>query len=254
MDFSVNLGSARYLRANTTRLGNFLDYENHFFLSAGIRAGVAFGKNYELSDNLVCPIFKCYTDRKSALKINMVKLWSVGFSDFLAGGNRNQLYINLSPNVSYEIKLAKSPLSFEQDLDMHLYLSGNRTLVDSGFGLNTYNIKYHAGFRYYNGMRKRIRKGQSGNNLSGAYSFARVRLEQYSSLDFVQDLQTDIYLLQRNINKGVALQAGIGYQKAVLERLYFDVGMGARKDIKLNLNRALAGIRLDIYTKVGWMF
>ncbi len=251
LDFSVRLGNNQLYESVQRATGTQLEIRNYFYLSAGIKAGLALGKNYKMSDDLVCPIFKCYSNRKSAFKINVLRTWSIGRRDSFVGGNT--WHISVNPNISYEIKVANSPLSFDQDLEVSLYFSNSRTNTPD-FGLRYYNLRYHAGFRFYHGMRNRINKGQSGNNLSGLYSFARAKLERSTSWRFEKNLDTGLYHLVEFITKEVEAQIGIGYQKEVLERLYFDLGIGATKDIKLSLNRPLQGVQVISYIKVGLMF
>ena len=253
IDFSIRLGNTQSYRNHPLLANGKYWVRDNFYLSAGIKAGIALGKNYKMSEDLVCPIFKCYSNRKSAFKINLVRNWSFGRSDSYPGSNfEDAWYVSLSPNISYEFKIAKSPLSFDQDLDVNVFFSSAR-FATPGFGMSSYSLKYHAGFRYYHGMRNRIRKGKSGNNLSGFYSFARAKLEQASS-GYTYYRFNDVLFSERIIQKELEAQVGIGYQKEVLERLYFDLGIATTKDIKLNLNRALDGFQLTSYIKVGLMF
>lgn len=234
-------------------LGN-TNFRDNLSLSAGVRAGLALGKNYQLSDDLICPIFKCHSNKKHALKINFLRRWSLQWNNvpaFVSSGDFWFLFI--SPNVSQEVKIANSPLSFEHDLETSLSFSSLRIQSDN-FGINNYILRYHAGLRFYHGMMNRIKRGQSGNNFSGMYSFARTKLERYSYYNFGFDSETGGRFPREIIQKEVEAQVGVGYQKEVLERLYFDLGIGATRDIKLNLDRAPQGIGLVSYVKVGLMF
>ncbi len=251
VDFSVRLGNKQLYETVQRISGPQIETRNNFYLSVGIIAGLALGKNYKLSDDLVCPVFKCYSNRKFAFKINLLRTWSLGKRDNYSIADT--WTASVSPNISYEIKLANSPLSFDQDLELGLDFSNTRS-EKLDFGLRSYVLRYYAGFRFYHGMKNRISKGQSGNNLSGLYSFGRAKLEQVAFLRFEENPDTGLDQLVKYIYKEVEAQIGIGYQKEVLERLYFDLGIGAAKDIKLNLNRDLLGVQVISYIKVGLMF
>lgn len=254
VDYSIGLGLRHNVQTIQLVNGPTEGSQLNFFLSAGIKAGLALGKNYNLSDDVVCPIFRCHANRKAAFKINLVRNWSVGRNQsFFGESGAGTWYLSLNPDVGFELKIANSPLAFVQDVDFNIYFSSIR-FDEPGFGISSWALRYYPGFRYYHGMMNRIKKGKSGNNLSGIYSFARAKLERSEFLSFILDPDTGLFNIRQEVNKEIEAQVGVGYQKEVLERLYFDLGIGATKDVKRNADQILQGVGLTSYIKVGLMF
>jgi len=250
LDFRVNLGVRRSGLDQNSGIGPFRNAtRNQFYLSTGTNVGIGLGKRYELSEEAKCPIFRCFSNRRSAFKINLNKTWS------LSTQGDDRIYLYLHPNIIHEFKLGQSPISFEQDLDTwisfsNFRLNGNGEIKNS-FGFDRLSLKYRAGFKYYHSLKSRIRNGQSGNNLSGLYIFGRGAYRFGQTLIFETNENGLITFKEVNY-RNQAVQMGYGYQKEVLENLFFDINLGVSRGVgKNNLFDNGWGLVSDI--KVGIM-
>jgi len=219
-----------------------------YSISSGFNVGLGFGKNYNLEEDAKCPIFKCYTNRTSAIKINLNNSSGITMANNLRGEGASYSFF-LRPNFIYEHKIANSPLSIENDLNVNINF-GNYY-----FG-NTYNIWYdltnRIGLKYYVNQRKNIRNGKSGNNLSGQYIFARSSIQygKFATTIFIDFETTTI----SEMRSGYSWQAGYGIQKEVLKNFFFDINLGISKPTKVIYTNETKKIKLVSDIKVGLMF
>jgi len=235
LDFKVNLGVNRVIlnrpNINPSQGSSF----NHLYLSTGTNVGIGLGKKYELSEEAKCPIFRCFSNRRSAFKINLNKTWSL--SRHLRDTKQTTLFLN--PNIIHEVKIGKSPVSFEQDLDAWIYFSDRRFNNDgtynNRFGLSSYRLKYRMGFKYYYSLKSRIRNGKSGNNLSGHYIFGRGEFTLGQTPTF-ELLENGLWITKKLNYRGQGVQLGAGYQKEVLENLFFDINLGVSRGVGKHKN------------------
>lgn len=197
-------------------------------LSSQYNVGFGLGKKYDIDEMLKCPIMRCQKDRLFGLKYNFRRTWNIGYRYVTDNEDFNAFFVNLSPNIAYEHKINKSSFTLNHDLDMNLSFSTNRSNnVDSGFGLSDILVSYSPGLRFYLLQKSKILSGDSGNNLSGLYGFVQPKFtlaEDYR----IEFNPTNVDLEEFN-TVFIFGQVGIGYQKEILQNLYFDIDMGVSK-------------------------
>jgi len=254
LDFRINLGVSRFDLADSG-IGPFRGSNaQNIHLTNETNIGIGLGKKYEITEDAKCPIFKCFSNRRSAFKINLNETWSLSR---LLRSEQNQTILIMNPNITYEIKLGKSPISFEQDLSASFVFSDYQfNLINykkNGFGFDGLNLEYRAGLKYYHSLKSRIRNGKSGNNLSGPYIFARgeyIYNHTYTTVKNENGFTEDKKI--REHGQGVHL--GYGYQQEVLKNLYYDISLGVTKGLGgyKYFDNFIVGLVSDI--KVGMMF
>jgi hypothetical protein len=224
-------------------------------LSTRTKVGFAFGKTYDIKEEVKCPIFKCYLDRKSAFKFNYNSLFgiSIGKNNFIS--DKNQLTIRLNPNIAYEHKIGSSSFSVNQDLELYTLLSNTKGEQRDDFGISVYSLNYSVGVRYYESMKTNIKKGKSGNNLSGWYGFLRGSYEIFGSESTFTGIDGEP-IISKYRNETIRAEFGAGYQKTVLNDLYFDLQFGLRPILKSYGNPVNASTEAIFIVdfKVGKMF
>lgn len=227
---------------------------NTVSLSTRIKVGFAFGQNYDIKEETKCPIFKCYLDRKSAFKLNYNSLFAIAFGESLVSDSKNQLFIRFNPNIGYEYKIGSTSFSIDQDFGVSLSLSNTQGIDRNDFGISQYSIYYAIGGRYYFKLKSNINKGKSGNNLSGVYMFLRGSYDRYVSEFTFTSINGPV--ISKYKNENIRAGFGIGYQKTVLNDLYFDLQFGFKPTLKSigdEVNESTDSfILMDI--KVGKMF
>lgn len=198
--------------------------------------GFVFGKKHEVDKSKICPLIKCYEDRKLAIKINRNNLFSLSRAEF-ASGNVNW-NLRLRPRVGFEYKLGNSAFSVEQDISTLLHFSTMQG-TQSDFGLSSYKLSYTAGFRYYYRMKKKVLAGESGNNLNGSYC--------YTNFQHLYNYDRD----PAERYKNGSLLLGIGNQKEIINRIYLDAKFAIGVVMYGRDSSDLAG-ELDF--AIGYMF
>jgi len=200
-------------------ISSFVTLENRSFV------GIAFGKNYEISDVVKCPIFRCHLDRKSALKFNLNKSFSITYGSNSLYGDGNQLSVSLNPEISYETKLGRSAFSLDHKLELLLGASTRISNLNPNAGISEYSLGYTVALRHYYHLNRNIKKGVSGNNLSGSYWFLGGSFQYGDSKLPLND--EDEVIGNHNY---LSIPFGLGFQKTLLESYYFDFQFGL--DIK----------------------
>lgn len=169
--------------------------------------GFMFGKKYDIDSDSKCAYLRCYSNRKSAWRVNLKDLASLSgtFSDT----NQDAGWIfYMRPNITYERKIANSSFSIEQEInslvrfgqeDSFLFLIDDLSLLFSN------RLTYKIGGKYYYNMKKRIREGKSGNNLSGMHFILRAN-----------------HTIQKDRMDGF-IESGIGYQKELMGNVFLEV-------------------------------
>ncbi|MFT6334042.1 MAG: hypothetical protein ACJATI_000774 [Halioglobus sp.] len=133
--------------------------------------------------------------------------------------------MRINPNIVYEVKLGSSSFSINQDLDISVTLSNIESVDLNKFGPSVFTIDYSVGGRYYFNHKSNISKGKSGNNLSGGYIFLRISYNRFgteSTLTGSNGLSYEKDYEYEHIN----VESGVGFQKTVLNDLYFDIQFG----------------------------
>jgi len=269
MTYNINWGSQRrFLNYGYIDLGLQLSYSNFEFkfptiesitasfvtLSNRTSVGFAFGKNYEIGDVVKCPIFKCYLDRKSALKFNMNKVLNLSYGTSSSFENKNRFAVSLNPEISFEHKIGSTSFTINQELDLLAGFSSRISNLNPNAGISEYRLGYTATLRHYFQLNSNVKKGKSGNNLSGFYWFAGASIDFGDSKLPLISQEVDFEVGKHNY---IDVPFGVGYQKTMLNNFYFDfqAGLSARINEKIaprNADEHNSGILLDF--KVGKLF
>ena len=128
-----------------------LSPRENWFLDYRISLGFAFGSksNYDPKD---CSILQYFDEEKSMLKIDLFNI----FQTINTSGIGGKL------STEFEHKLGKSSfsLSLSSEIDYQVGFTTSQASTELSFGSE---------LRYYYNLKKRIRKGKTGNNLSANY-------------------------------------------------------------------------------------
>ena len=213
---------------NTRESNSSFDKTYHnFLLRTKTKVGIAFGKKYDIDEEAECPIFRCYLDRKSALRVNFNSLLAIAYGKTVYRPEKNTFQARINPNLSYEFKLGSSPFSINQDLNFSISFSNRESINRDVFGISAISADYALGGRYYYKMKSNIKKGKSGNNLSGTYFYTTCRYSFFDSQAII-DGQPFEEAYQFN---DVFAEAGLGYQRSVLNGFYFNFQIGLVRKI-----------------------
>ena len=229
LDYGLQLSySNTTLETNEFNVG--FNY-NRVSLSTRSSIGFAFGKRYKVDDVVKCPIFKCNLDRQSALKLDFNRAFNISFGNNSFIGD-NIFSALISPDISYEIKLGSSAFSINQQLSLSARFSTKISKANPNLGVSEYSIGYTAGVRHYFRLKSKIRKGKSGNNLSGVYWHASTAfLYGVTKRPSPPHIENPFEGKNRT-GKYINMPIGIGYQKTVLNNFYFDFQTGLNLRVK----------------------
>ncbi len=230
----------RYLKHGYTDIGinagimdDFKDSFNPFFvLNTYVDMGLCFTKdNYTLERDKYCAFVRCYEADNFIVKSSLVDLVNIG-------ALKNYSWINLSPQVAFEKKIASTPFSINAEI---IATVGYSNYYTDAWHQSTY---YLAGLdlegRWYYNLMKNIRNGNSGNSLSASYISAG------ASYNYVDD-NNNILLTET----GPQLHLAIGWQRLLSKHLYFDIQVGAEYLFKPNMSEVF---RDRIKLAVGYRF
>lgn len=154
-DLSYGIGVRHYNKSAVTRGGT------RIFSEARVAVGLALArpKTAVITRNTpYCEVLQCFREERRMLKVDLLNIFRIISTDFLAGTAR----------VALEQKIGASPFSFE--LEGHLtgyYSNYNQSTIKQQSHKYGYGLQLQS--RYYYNMNRRIATGKSGNNLSGAY-------------------------------------------------------------------------------------
>ena len=156
---SVNYGLQKRIFNNW-----YLDYKLGIGVSKGYKwgAGVtnqfalgwAFGTGKRQNVN-ACDMFRCFETEKSLWKVDIRKIWS--------GSILQYIYSDLT--VGYEQKLGNTAWSLNIEIEGGI----GRNVDKSAYRYGKSNVSMTIEPRFYYGLKKRIAKGLSVDNLSGCY-------------------------------------------------------------------------------------
>lgn len=226
-DFSLNLDYT------TLTLENDISFST-ITLRTESAYGLALGRRHNIDKSALCPVIKCYENRKSGFKINRNNFFSLSRST----NNENQdvrWSLDLNPRIGYEFKLGDSPFSIAQDLRTNFLFSNFEDGKVSSFGLERTKYSYALSGRYYFNMSRKILSGEQGNNLSGGY---------------VQALFKHKYDSGRLTNKNSgSVMAGIGRQNEIVNNIYMDISLATGFQIYNDFS-----LDLDLDFTIGYMF
>ena len=155
------------------------------------------------------------------------------------GALKNYSWINISPQVAFEKKIASTPFSINAEI---IATVGYSNYYTDAWHQGTY---YLAGLdlegRWYYNLMNIIRNGNSGNSLSANYISAG------ASYNYVDD-NNNILLTET----GPQLHLATGWQRLLSKHLYFDIQVGAEYLFKPN--RSGQVFRERIKLAVGYRF
>jgi len=254
-----NKKQANNLSSNYFSLSYQSNTKTNFFKSheiaiiSDLSIGFGFGKTYKLSEESKCPIFKCYTNRKSAIKINLNNTLGFEKNNFPGFyGFDWRVYFN--PNIIYEHKIANSAFSIENDLQVYLSTGSFRDNPDNS---TSYYLNNNVRLKYYVHQKRDISNGKSGNNLSGQYIFAGSNFYTGKSDIIFYDTDEKIFKYASRTIESMGISAGYGIQKEVLKNLYIDIYLGASKTLSYDADGDYfidKKVRLFSNVKAGLMF
>ncbi|MFT4533319.1 MAG: hypothetical protein ACJA1A_000772 [Saprospiraceae bacterium] len=270
-DYNISWGSQRrFLNYGYIDYGMKLGYESYSYdltnfggtsysaklirLSTKTAVGFAFGQRYKIRDMVKCPIFKCHLDRKSSFKLDYNKIFNLAYGTNSVINNRYQFFANINPNISYEHKVGTSPFSINQELDFLLAFSSRISNSNPNAGISSYSMAYTVSLRHYFRLKSEIRKGKTGNNLSGVYWFGGASFNYGDSKLPLFDINSDVTVGKHNY---INIPVGLGYQKSLLNDLYYDFQLGFELRANENIRPNISSIHqagLFIEFKVGKLF
>ncbi len=124
------------------------------FADARLGVGLALARPKSTPDRKAeqCDVLQCFREEN--------RMWKLDLFNLLRVARTNWISVSLRPSV--EQKIGASQFSVEAQLRL------DGSYVDATKS-STLGIGNHLQLRYYYGLKKRIARGKSGNNLSGAY-------------------------------------------------------------------------------------
>lgn len=205
------------------------DFSPSLVLNTYVEMGLGFARDkYRLDREKLCPFIKCYDADLFIIKTNLSDFINIGYFT-------SDKWIEFSPQVAFEHKIATSPFSLNAELKGTVGYSESNS--DEQSYINRYWI---AGLtlegRYYYNLRKSIRNGRSGNGLSANYVVAG------GGYYFVDDEKDKIIL-----ETGPQLYIGTGWQRLISRHLYFDIQVGVNYYFEPNRFQNL----FEPYEKLG---
>lgn len=181
-----------------------------FESTASIGLGLTFNKNQDLDYERLCPVLKCYSSEKFLLKFDLANALRIEF------GNNFQEFV-FTPSIAVEQKLGNLPFSLQTKAAVDLWVvSGDEDYQAYNMG-DFARLRAEFEGRYYYNLRARMRKGKTGNSLSGNY-FALGYLS-FNEWDIDSENVPSFH------HNGMFVKTGI--QRTFGEKLYFDVYVGA---------------------------
>ncbi|MBN2174435.1 MAG: hypothetical protein JW731_09895 [Bacteroidales bacterium] len=196
-------------------------------LSTYVDLGFALARDkYNLKQEFICPVMKCYENRNYVLKSNLSHLVTIVIDEWISG-------FGLDPNISFEHKINQSSFSVNSELSAQFsfsrfkltensaYLSdsavrtGYRTDNEKNYSTDI-NIVFLAEGRWYYNLKSRMFKGKCGNSLSA----------DYAAFGAVYQFTSDELYNRFGYNRPfIFLKAG--WQRLFSEHLYYDIRLGA---------------------------
>jgi len=234
-DFKFQLS---YVNQFSEQPDNILRLVSSLILSPRSAYGFVLGKRHNVDKESLCPVIKCYTNRKSGLKIIRDDFFRVGRHVLEVGVFWT---FELNPRIGYEFKVANSPFTVSQELGLNLFFDN----VGEGnpFQLNLTTYTYELGGRYYFNMNRKVLSGEQGNNLNGFYG---TLIFQQTGRKF-----RTIFPGTLGFKNGGSLHVGFGRQTEITGRLYLDA------QLKMGVNiygENYISVAPELDFTVGYMF
>lgn len=184
----------------------FLDKDyNMYQLGNYLNIGLVYAKDkYKLDREKLCPVLRCYAADSYVFKTNFAN-----FINLFLGENAFRLQFR--PEIAFEKKIDQSPFSINTQLGAYLFYSGISSLSYKQFSCR---IDALIEGRWYYNLKRRIRKGRTGNGLSA----------NYIALGGLMTYGTTAYGPREEFRKYLHLVTG--WQRLFGEHLYFDLSIG----------------------------
>jgi hypothetical protein len=203
------------------------------FLNTYVDMGLCFTKDkYKLDRDKYCDFIKCYEADKFIIKSNLVDIVNMGVL-------KDYRWINFSPHIAFEHKIASSPFSINAEINAMAGYSEYYT--DAWYYNNYYLVGLDLEGRWYYNLKKSIRTGRSGNGLSANYISAGGRYY------FVEDENKVL-----TTETGPQLFVATGWQRLLSKHMYFDIQVGVDYYFEPNGVPSLFGYRIK--TALGYRF
>ncbi len=186
--------------------GTFLDKDQKMYqLGNYLNIGLAYAKDkYKLDREKLCPVLRCYAADSYVFKVNFTELVNMFFGD-------KAIRLKFRPEIAFEKKLGLSPFSINTQLAAQLYYSGLQSMSDRQF---SYRIDVLLEGRWYYNLKRRIRKGKTGNGLSANY------------IALGGNIMYDDPMYNHKTQFRNNLHLITGWQRLFGEHLYFDLSIG----------------------------
>lgn len=223
----------RFLNNGIVDLGfeftTFLDKDHNMYqLGNYLNIGLAYAKDkYKLDREKLCPVLRCYAADSYVFKTNLTQLIHMFSGD-------KTFRLQFSPEIAFEKKLGQSAFSINTQLGTHLFY---QTIFES-YSDFSYRVDALIEGRWYYNLKRRIRKGKTGNGLSANY-IALGGLIEYGNTkyNFREEFRNNLHLVT-------------GWQRLFGEHLYFDLSIG----ITYQPDNSSYEIEPRIKTAVGYRF
>lgn len=186
--------------------GAFLDKDQNMYqLGNYLNIGLAYAKDkYKLDREKLCPVLRCYAADSYVFKTNFTELISMFLGD-------KAMRLKFRPEIAFEKKLGQSPFSINTQLSAYLFYN---EIYSASYRDFTYKIDALLEARWYYNLKKRIRKGRTGNGLSANYIAVGGLIAYGNTIyNFREEFRNNLHLIT-------------GWQRLFGEHLYFDLSIG----------------------------
>ena len=161
-----------------------------------------------------CNLIQCYREEKRLIKIDLLRLMPAFDDDIKT--------VRLS--AGYEQKIGASPWSVHTEISApYSYFHDSGAPENQRSSSKTFGAGFSIEPRYYFTLKKRIARGQSGNNLSGLFLGLHSGI-RYAKTKSDNPAYYDYPVTQSNTNIRIAPVAGI--QHRLFKRMYFEYKIG----------------------------
>ncbi|MBX2890264.1 MAG: hypothetical protein KF734_05005 [Saprospiraceae bacterium] len=167
MDVSFGVGARRSGGFDERALGQRSYWD--FFANTQFSLGLAlYRPKAEKKALEYCDVLRCFREENQMFKIDLYNLVKIRDKNNLKG----------KASLAWERKLGQSPFSVE----LLGFVKARKEEVAAGenykYGYSGWGFGGHIQPRFYYSLKKRIAKGKSGNNLSGAYIALHTAIER----------------------------------------------------------------------------
>jgi hypothetical protein len=164
--------------------------------------GLAYAKDrYQLNKGKLCPVLRCYAADNYIFKTNLSEL-------IYMISSKDEFRMVISPELAFEKKLGRSPFSINTGIEARLGYS----ISSNSYTNFSYSVSALLEGRWYYNLKRRMRKGKTGNGLSANY-IAFGGLIGYGESYSIENFDKVLYFVT-------------GWQRLFGEHLYYDINLG----------------------------